>query len=367
MKTLKILYIEDDAENRSDLIEALSGEEINGQTIEIEGEETFEVGISRIRDFHIVILDLYKGKAGDEGETAGIELLDSIQQNMFIPVIFYSGTTAKVNELKSQVIGIATKGDGGIAELRHEIERLSYHNLPYIRERIHQHINNKLREYFWEIIQKKNDIFKPENQDYSLGYLLLRNIGNSLSKKNIVNILEDPSINKDEEKVHPMEFYLYPTDDNDEYESGEIIENIQDKNFYIILTPSCDFIQRKSKGGKRKAENILLAKANPLSTTEAFQKYKEGGKNDSKGQLSELIRSKNERYFFLPGTPFLKNMVVDFQNKIMVKYEDLHSNYKRIAKLDSPFAEAMTTRFIRYYNRVGYPDIDVDYILGHLN
>lgn len=53
MKTLKILYIEDDAENRSDLIEALSGEEINGQTIEIEGEETFEVGISRIRDFHI--------------------------------------------------------------------------------------------------------------------------------------------------------------------------------------------------------------------------------------------------------------------------------------------------------------------------
>lgn len=61
MKTLKILYIEDDAENRSDLIEALSGEEINGQTIEIEGEETFEVGISRIRDFHIVILDLPVG------------------------------------------------------------------------------------------------------------------------------------------------------------------------------------------------------------------------------------------------------------------------------------------------------------------
>lgn len=366
MKTLKILYIEDDSENRSDLIEALSGEEINGQTIEIKEEATFEVGIKRIHDFHIVILDLYKGKAGDEGEAAGIELLDSIQKNMFIPVIFYSGTTAKVNSLKSQVIGIATKGEGGIAELRQEIERLSYHNLPYIREKIHQHINNKLRDYFWEIIQKKNDIFQPENQDYSLGYLLLRNIGNSLSKKNIENILEDSSINKDEEKVHPMEFYLYPTDNSNEYESGEIIANIHDKAFYVILTPSCDFIQRQGKGGKRKADNILLAKANPLSTTEAFQKYKEDKKNN-KGPLSELIRSKNERYFFLPGTPFLKNMVVDFQNKIMVKYEDLRSNYKRIAKLDSPFAEAMTTRFIRYYNRVGYPDIDVDYILDHLD
>lgn len=89
MKTLKILYIEDDSENRSDLIEALSGQVINGQTIEIEGEATFEVGIRRIHDFHMVILDLYKGKAGDEGETAGIQLLDLIQKNMFIPVIFY--------------------------------------------------------------------------------------------------------------------------------------------------------------------------------------------------------------------------------------------------------------------------------------
>ena len=32
-----------------------------------------------------------------------------------------------------------------------------------------------------------------------------------------------------------------------------------------------------------------------------------------------------------------------------------------------PFAEAMATRFIRYYNRVGFPDIDVDYILNHLD
>lgn len=80
-----------------------------------------------------------------------------------------------------------------------------------------------------------------------------------------------------------------------------------------------------------------------------------------------MIRSKNERYFFLPGTPFLQNMVVDFQNKIMINYEDLRLNYERIAKLDSPFAEAMTTRFIRYYNRVGYPDIDIDYVLAHLD
>ena len=62
-------------------------------------------------------------------------------------------------------------------------------------------------------------------------------------------------------KFIPWNFIYIQTDDNDEYESGEIIENIQDKNFYIILTPSCDFIQRKSKGGKRKAEKHFISKS----------------------------------------------------------------------------------------------------------
>ncbi len=363
MKTLKILYVEDDDDNRSGLIEALSGIEINGQTIEIKGEADFNVAVEKIIDFHIVILDLYKGKVGSDGEAAGNKVLESIQEKIFIPVIFYSAATDKVSDLKSQVIGIATKGDGGIEELKQEIKRLSDHNLPYIRERIHEHIDKKLRNYFWEIIQNKKDIFKPESQDYSLGYLLLRNIGNSLSKKNIVDILEDPDIKKDEEKVHPMEFYLYPTDGSNEYESGEIIK--QGKEFYVILTPSCDFIPRK--GGKRKAEKVLLAKANPLTSTPAFNKYSGDKSKNNKNELSDLIRSeKYPRYFFLPGTPFLENLVVDFQDKLMVEYEDLHSNYQRIAKLDSPFAEAMVTKFISYYNRVGYPDIDVDYILNNL-
>ena len=38
----------------------------------------------------------------------------------------------------------------------------------------------------------------------------------------------------------------------------------------------------------------------------------------------------------------------------------------RIAKLDNPFAQSMTASFIRYYNRIGFPDIDVDYVLSKL-
>ncbi len=56
---------------------------------------------------------------------------------------------------------------------------------------------------------------------------------------------------------------------------------------------------------------------------------------------------------------------MDFQNKLLIKYSDLKS-YKRIATLDSPFAESMLIRHISYYNRIGTPDLDANYILEHL-
>lgn len=40
-KELKILYVEDDKENREGLIELLSGDIINGHEISIDGEESF--------------------------------------------------------------------------------------------------------------------------------------------------------------------------------------------------------------------------------------------------------------------------------------------------------------------------------------
>ncbi len=61
----------------------------------------------------------------------------------------------------------------------------------------------------------------------------------------------------------------------------------------------------------------------------------------------------------------IANSVIDFQEKKMVRYEELRE-FKRIAKLDDPYAEAMTATFIRYYNRVGCPDIDAEYILNAL-
>lgn len=100
------------------------------------------------------------------------------------------------------------------------------------------------------------------------------------------------------------------------------------------------------------------------------EKLKEDRKKEDnyKGKIIQLIESRgNDRYFFLPRTPFIENRVIDFQNKIMVVYEDLNLKFNRLAKLDDPYSQAMSTSFIRYYNRIGFPDLDAAYVLARID
>ena len=365
--TLRILSVEDEEEQR-DILKRVFSKPIFNKKIEFKVIDNFESAINEItkNDYHIVILDIYRGKP-DDNIDEGEKILRAIQKERFIPIVFYSGNTKNVESLRSQMVGVVTKGkEEGIEYLKKEIERLVKSNLPFIRENIHNHLEKELKEYFWNIIHERKNIFRADEEDFSLGYLMLRKFGHSLSKEKIAEILGDNTLTS--EKAHPMQFYIYPTDTNQEFECGEIIKSKENNEFFVILTPSCDFIETSKR--KRKAERILLVQASSLNTREEYIKYKTKASNTNKNELEKLINSsKGDRYFFLPKTPFIEeNRVVDFQNKEMVSYESLSEpkNYERIAKLDSPFAESMVASFIRYYNRIGFPDIDTDYILSNL-
>jgi response regulator reciever domain protein len=417
--TLRILSVEDDKDQR-DILKKVFSKPILEKEIEFKSIDDFESAIAEItkNDYHIVILDIYKGKP-DDNIDEGEKILKAIQNERFIPVVFYSGNTKNVKNLRSQMVGVVTKAEGeGIEYLKKEIERLVRSNLPFIRENILNHLEKELKEYFWNIIHEKRDIFRPDKEDFSLGYLMLRKFGHSLSKEKIAEILGDDSLKQD--KAHPMQFYIYPTDTNQEFECGEIVKSKENNEFFVILTPSCDFI--KTSGRKRKAERILLVRTIELEKVKEYKeqkdkyiecdteykkvkqeyetlkkeikninidenigkikeyfeletKYEELNKtyksyDNCKNNISSIIETrKSDRYFFLPKTPFIEeNRVIDFQNKEMVSYESLSDpkNYERIAKLDSPFAESMVASFIRYYNRIGFPDIDTDYILSNL-
>ncbi|MEN5087994.1 response regulator [Sphingobacterium faecium] len=367
-KELQLLYVEDDKENRENLIKVLSDDEIGDYKIKIEGLDSFEGAIDKIsaNQYHIIILDLFLGNPQDKGREIGIDILKAIQEKYFVPVIFFSGNTKNVEYLKSQIVGIATKGDGGIDALRSEIERLIKFNLPFIKENLHNHIEEELKTYFWDIIHNQRDKFKAEDNDFSLGYLMLRKFGHSLSKNKISEILGDDQLKKD--KVHPMEFYIYPTDSTLEVESGELLE--KDGNVYVVLTPSCDFVERfnpkTAASLGRKVGKILITKTKLLVESNEFLAFKANSSKENSSKLEKLVTSsQTDRYFFLPGTPFVDNRFIDFQDKLMIEYEEL-KNFNRLTKLDNPFAEGMIASFIRYYNRIGYPDIDSEYVISNL-
>ena len=373
---LKILFIEDDSEWKSKLLKIFHNKEILNYKLVVQVEESFENGQKLIVEgnFDIVILDLFKdGNPTDED--AGKRILDQIRQLLFVPVIFFTGHAYKIEDIRSEVIGIVNKSEG-IDALISEIKRIIGSKLALLRRKINDHVNGEIKKYFWETIDQQKNIFSSTNIDYSLGYLFLRRIASSLSKEHIKEILEDDKIKID--KVHPMEFYLYPPPANiTTYETGEILK--KDGRFYAILTPDCDMIPRTKKH-KRKAEFVLLTtltrfKLLPeyLKLEEIWKKRKKTQKDEEeiknlKGKLKNWMTNREgpqDRYFFLPATPFIEDMVLDFQDQVTIKYTELDS-YKKIAKLDMPFAQSMISSFIRYYNRIGFPEIDTDFMINNL-
>lgn len=364
-KELRILYVDDDVENQQDLRDVLSGKLINEQAVTLDCESDFEGSVDKSREYHIVILDLYKGEATKGGEDVGSDILDKVKNKFFVPVIFYSGNINGVKDQRSQVVGVASKGEN-IETLVNEIKRLSKQNLPFLKNNVHAYIEEEFKKYFWGVIHKENDKFTPDAEDFSLGYMLLRNIADSLSKENIKNIIGDDTIKGD--KVHPMEFYIYPIDSSKEFENGEILEEKESHDVYVILTPSCDFIKRRrGNEDRRNVDKVLLINTKLLNECKEYEDYKSTQNKDNKSNLEKLINSsKGDRYFFLPQAPFIENRIVDFQRNYSVTYDELKSKFERIAKLDSPFVQSMTACFIRYYNRIGFPDIDTEYVIKHL-
>ena len=357
---LNILFVDDDDKLRNDLIKIFDNEVLGEHSLITSGASTFEEGMALVtqNDYDIVILDLFKGEPQDGNEKLGLEILKQIQSVAFMPVIFYSGLTKDLAGIESEIVGVVNKGHGGIEKLRYEIERIITSNIALIKRKINDHVKITLRDYFWKTVHDNKLVIEPIKDDVSLGYLLLRRLANSLSKENIKSLLGDDKIQ--DGKAHPMEFYIYPPDSG-EYELGEIL--LKDGTYYTVLTPSCDFITEGKR--QRKVGQILLAIATPLKETEPYKKYADNNEK-YKQTLADLIESrKGDRYFFLPGTPFIEHLVLDFQNKKMISYDDLEE-YTRITKLDTPFAQSMSSSFIRYYNRIGFPDIDTEYVIKSL-
>ena len=68
------------------------------------------------------------------------------------------------------------------------------------------------------------------------------------------------------------------------------------------------------------------------------------------------------RYFYLPSALGIPALFVDMQYPLTVDRSEVDESrkWKRVASLDSPFAQTLVVHFSRYFGRLGIPDLDFE-------
>jgi CheY-like chemotaxis protein len=339
-------------------------------TVKVEICPTFQEATARLKaqKYDVLILDLKDDSEDafdDVDNPAGLKIFDELKKTRFTPVVFYTALPEKVRGDETSFVRVVEKTEG-VMRVKEEVKSVLGTQLP----RLSRELEEVQRAYMWDFVSTHWQQFPTSKDQGDIAYLLARRLAISLEAfaaklAAAVGGSEESPI--DEWKAHPMILYVKPPFERHRLSGDIIAEGAGDaRQHWMVLTPSCDFAQCK-------ADHVVLAKCEKLSDQQEYINWKAGNENPSKGSvdsLEQLIgdnrKQQPERFKFLPGTFFLPDLVVDFQQLRSIDAGILET-FEAIATLDSPFAEAMLARFSRYFGRVGTPDVDKQLVIKRLN
>lgn len=380
-----VLVVDDDSEQAETTAELISGNKIFKDTsIKCTVVTKFSEALEQIEytKFDLLVLDLNDDTFKNEsaGSYSGQKVLDKLRGLHFTPVIFYTGFAHAISYLESPFVKVVTKGSDP-AVLRSKIKEVFDTQLPQLLK----HIQEEQRKYLWDHIESAWLENKALCDEKELAFLLARRLANALGG-DVIRKFFNLKHTLSEDIAHPIELYIWPPLGGETIGFGDIIEKaVQDeKKYFIVLNPACDFAQCKAEKAllaecadltksveymdvqSEKAAN--LAKKKPGQDPEPISKTKANNlgyllKDNRKGTGVQP-----DRYKFLPKTTFLPGMIIDYQALSQVPVGEITeaNGFKRVATLDTPYAESVQSRFIRYYGRIGTPDLEFDELLDEL-
>jgi DNA-binding response OmpR family regulator len=361
----RFLLIEDREDIAVQVQEAASYFVDAPDTVVIERRSSFKDGLQLLSDmrFDILILDLKDDQNTSLAEhdvSAGLEIFKRLKEIRFSPVVFYTAHAHQVKTLESPFVRVVEKTEG-LDKLIKEIKYLMSTGLP----KLSQIIETAQREYMWGFASERwADLTSAEHKT-DIAHLMARRLASTLELQAIAFAnQEDSSQTMSETTVHPMRMYVHPP--LEQLQAGDILDGDINSidGTWIVLTPTCDLFNKK-------AEKILLARCLPLTQTPEYQIWAASTQESNPIKALEALIGDNrikalpERYKYLPGTVFLNDSVIDFQDVVTVTLADTHK-LKRVACLDSPFAEALLARFTRYFGRLGTPNLNKAVVMSRL-
>lgn len=367
----RFLIVEDKEDIARQIIEAVPSFVNDPDTAVAERRASFKDALKLLskEKFDVLILDLKDDQdvgLDPEDISAGMAVFEQLKKTRFAAVVFYTAHPHKVRPLQTEFVRVVEKTDGVerlIAEVRFVLDT----RLPALT----RHIEEVQRTYMWDFVSAHWKEFSAQHQKVDLAYLMAGRLASTLrlqagdfAAHAGGAVLDSPTGTN----IHPMQMYVFPT--VAQIQGGDLVEETIDaqKTIWLVLTPTCDLVQKK-------ADEVLLAKCIPLSETIEYKSWVEA--RDKVEEISALVgdnrkpakggpkKVQADRYKYLPGTFFIEDCVVDFQALKTVPTAKLE-NFRRVATLDSPFAEAVLARFTRYFARLGTPDVEKTSVIARL-
>jgi len=366
----RVLSVDDDPEMHGGLERILSSR-MGDNRFDFTFADTFDEGMNMIMGnrFDLIFLDVHESNGDpnpsdnpNEADQRGEQLLEALKSSRFVPVIFYTGYPAKVHHLSSHVVKVIDKG-APHEEVRSAVNSILSTKLPHLA----QYIEERSRAYIWDSLEVALKQVADDEVTSDIALLAARNLAKNLSQQSVKELL-----GSDINLISPLEMYLFPPEQGG-CNPADVFRRKADETLWMVLTPACDFEQNK-------AENVLLAKVIPLVKHDLYKDWQQKARQlqalpagqstkeaesvvkQAKGAVKNLVQNKKgSRFRFLPGTFFLPDCIVDFQQLQNLPITD-SDQYEVVCSLDNPYREEVLQLFSNYYGRIGTPDYEFDSI-----
>jgi CheY-like chemotaxis protein len=363
-KSWRILAIDDDPEIGEQIVRILTGELFGDKALpaDVVSMNDFNSGLLGLEEarFDVVVLDVMLHDGGGK-EEAGVRALAEIQARRFVPVVFYTALPPAVEHLKKPpLIQVVEKTAGaGIKALREAVRMAFDSGLPGVNRELMKHVEEVQRDYMWGFVSDNWSRLGAHDDRSSLAYLLARRLAVSLSGDGVEAFAKGLGGTRTtpQGKQPPMRLYLLPPPEV--ARMGDIVSGSVNgrEGHWVVLSSSCDLEQGK-------ASFVLLVGTEALIDQPEARGWRDAETpSGTKLKLLDSLLVNNrdktqaDRFHFLPAALTIPDLVVDFQRVESVERSEF-DKLERLASIDSPYAESLLSRFVRFYGRVGTPDLD---------
>ncbi|HQW34468.1 MAG TPA: response regulator [Thermoflexales bacterium] len=161
--------------------------------------------------------------------------------------------------------------------------------------------------------------------------------------------------------LYPEEFYLSPPL-TDKIRTGSIIQRKEDKQFFVVLSPACDLVERS---GEIKTNRVLIVEIDSKKVLRDENKeFEKPFEENSK----ILKNSHNLNHHFLPPISTFDGGFINFRKLQSLSLNSIREEFSSPQiQIASEFIKDIVSRFSQYYARQGQPEIDTKHILEILN